>query len=146
MSRITTIQRALADALKSHAGFPAGLEIVARREKEVTNDIEAALGKLGICLYVMPPMPRRATRTENEIVFFESAELRCRVIEQPQLNRSGFDAWDAMEQVILAIQGTNPNDLFAAPLTLAAHPVDLVEDKTTRVFDVLFDSAFQLNP
>lgn len=144
MSKFLTIQTALAEALKAHPGLPAKLEVIARRSHAVANNIEAALGKLGICLYVLPPMPKRATRTECAIVFLESVEIRIRIIEQPQLNLTGTDAWDAMEQVILAIQGTNPGALFACPLTLSSRPVEDAEDKTTRVFDVIFDAAFQL--
>ncbi len=145
MSRLSETQAALSDALKAHTGFPAGFAILARREKEVANDVEAALAKQGICLYVMMPMPKRATRTQNTIVFFESAECRIRVIEQPELNTTDFDGWDALEQVIIALQGINPGGIFAAPLGLMQHPVENVEDKTTRIFDVLFDAAFQLN-
>jgi len=145
MSTLLTIQKTIADALRAHPGFPAKLDILARREKEIVSDIDAALAKLGICLYVMPPMPKRATRTYNGIIFFESTELRIRVIEQPQINGLQFDAWDALEQVIIALQGINPGGIFAAPLGLMQHPVENVEDKTTRIFDVLFDAAFQLN-
>lgn len=145
MSRLLDIQTALCAALKAHTGFPAQLAIIARREKEVENDIDAALAKQGICIYVMMPMPKRATRTQNDIVFFESAECRIRVIEQPKLNTSDFDGWDALEQVIIALQGINPAGIFAAPLGLMQHPIENVEDKTTRIFDVLFDAAFQLN-
>jgi len=145
MSRLSDTQKALAEALKAHTGFPAALAILARREKEVANDIEAAIEQQGICIYVMMPMPKRATRTQNDIVFFESAECRIRVIERPKLNLGEFDGWDAMEQVILALQGINPDGIFAAPLGLMQHPVENVEDKTTRIFDVRFDAAFQLN-
>jgi len=145
MSRFTDIQTALADALRAHPEFPAKLTILARREKEVASDVEAALGKQGICLYVMPPMPKGAVRTDCAIVFFDSCELRLRVIEQPQLNLTELDAWDILEAIILALQGTNPGGIFAAPLNLMPRPIESVEDKTTRVFDVLFDGAFQLN-
>lgn len=145
MSRFTEIQKTLAATLSAHPGFPAKLQIIARREKEVANDIESALGKHGICLYVMPPIPKQAVRTLNHIVFFERSELRIRIIEQPKINSSGFDAWEAMEQVIIALQGLNPDDTFAEPLNLADRPVDAVEDQTTRCYDVLFNAAFQLN-
>ena len=146
----TKIQTAIADALKAHPGFPAGLGIVARREKELANDIEAALGKLGVCLYVLPPLPMRCTPTGTTIAFVESCELRVRIIEQPNINLTGFDVWSGFQQVVLALQGTNPGDIFAAPIGLAEHPVETLdgqtkEGKNTRVWDVIFDGAFQFN-
>lgn len=146
----TKIQTAIAAILKAHPGFPPGLKIVGRREKEVANDIEAGLAKLGICLYVLPPIPMRATRTQNAIVFIESSELRVRIIEQPTLNLTGFDVWSSFEQVALALQGTNPGDLFNAPIGLAEHPVETMdgqtkEGKNTRVWDVIFEGAFQIS-
>lgn len=146
MSQFLEVQTAVAAALREWRGFPAQLEILARREKEAASDIDAALGKFGICLYVMPPLPRSAVRTANDIVFFGSMELRVRVIEQPKLNVTETDAWDMMEQVILALQGTNPGKIFETPIGLLERPLQAVEDKTTRIFDVLFDAAFQLNP
>ena len=146
----TQIQTAIAAILRAHPGFPPGLQIVARRDKDVANDIEAGLSKLGICVYVLPPLPMRATRTQNEIVFIESSELRVRIIEQPTLNLTGFDVWSGFEQVVLALQGTNPADLFAAPIGLAEHPVETMdgqtkEGKNTRVWDVIFEGAFQIS-
>ena len=145
MNRFLAAQEEIAAVLKAHPGFPAQLDIIARREKDIASEIESKLGKLGICLWVMPPLPKSAIRTQNEIVFFDRVECRIRIIEQPQLNSSKFGAWDAMEQVIVALQGINPNDIFAVPLGLSERPVDLIEDKTTRVFDIDFETAFQLN-
>lgn len=146
----TKIQNAVAGILQAHPGFPPGLKIIARREKELANDIDGALAKLGICIYVIAPVPMRATPTQCEIAFFESCELRVRIIEQPNMNTTGFDVWNACTEITRALQGTNPDNLFAAPIGLAEHPVETLdgqtkEGKSTRVWDVIFDGAFQLN-
>ena len=146
MSTFLAIQQAVADHLRSHSGFPAKIQIIARREKTLENDIAAALGKIGICLFVMPPMPKHAERTLSEIVFFGKVEQRIRIIEQPKVNTTKFDAWDAAEQVIFALQAVSPSELFTTPLFLDEHPITAVEDKDTRVFDVIFTTAFELNP
>ena len=155
MNTLTAIQQAMAALLKAHPGFPPKLEILTRRDKELANNIEAQLSKFGICLHVLPPIPLQAYRDECNILFIESSECRVRIIEQPIFNSAGFDVWDAFEQVAIALQGTNPGNHFAAPIGLARHPLETIEGKapdekggkpkTTRVFDVIFDGAFQLN-
>ena len=151
MARFKDIQPSLAETLRASALIPAAISIVARKPGEVANDIEASLSKQGICIYVMPPVPLSAERTYNNIIFIKHSSLRIRIIEQPKLNLTGCDVWDVFNLVTLALQGTNPNNLFAAPICLAEHPVDFTdgqnpEGKATRVWDVLFDGAFQLTP
>ena len=146
------IQTAIAAKLQAHPGVPAQMKIIAREEKDVENDILAAVAKLGICLYVMPLLPLRCLPTENNIIFFESVEIRVRVIEDPLLaKRLGFGVYDGMAATMLALQGFSPLDangepLFAAPLGLAATPVSFVEDEETRIADVIFNVALQLQP
>jgi hypothetical protein len=144
MSRFVKIQEALKEVLRARPGIPADVEITARRKKDVINDIKAALDKLGICISVMPPLPRKATRTQNNIIFFESAWLVIRITEDPLFNNTAVDGWDLMEEVMLALQGENPNRLFAAPLGLADRPVEPVEYDSVRCFEVIFEGAFQL--
>lgn len=145
MSRFTELQSAVREMIQASPGIPAGVQVIARVEKDLVNDIQSALAKLGLCIYVLPTLPLRAMRTETGLIFFESAEVRVRIIENPTLNKTGFDAWDVCEAVATTLQGSNPGDFLACPLGLASTPVDLVEDPDTRVMDLIFDAAFQLN-
>ncbi|MEO7933205.1 MAG: hypothetical protein ABIT76_08620 [Chthoniobacterales bacterium] len=38
------------------------------------------------------------------------------------------------------------SDLLAHPLQLASRPIEMVEDKEKRIFDVIFEAQYQINP
>ena len=154
MNKFLQIQQLVAEKLQMSPGFPAKLKILAREEKDIQNDIDASLSKLGICIWVMPLLPKKAMVTECEIIFLESVEIKVRLIETPVISKKiNFTVYDAMAVTMEALQGFNPetpgnpgDKLFAAPLGLATSPVNIEEDPDTRILDVIFDVAIQLQP
>ena len=53
--------------------------------------------KLGICIWVMPLLPKKAMVTECEIIFLESVEIKVRLIETPVISKKiNFTVYDAM--------------------------------------------------
>lgn len=118
--------------------------IVARRQKELAAEIEAAAANHGLCIYVMPPLPTRAMQGVP-FVFFEAAEIRIRIIEQPPKNGTGADAYDLVDDVAAALHW-HMDPIFAHPLELAARPTDAVEDPRTRIIDVIFNAIYGFKP
>ena len=119
--------------------------MIARREKELKSDVEAAAAQAGICVWVMPPLPTHALQAEQPFVFFDRAEIRVRIVEQPALNQTGADAYDLVDAVALALHWTNPGGILAHPLMLGEKPVARVEDKDERILEVIFEAQYQLN-
>lgn len=87
----------------------------------------------------------------GSIVFFSSAEIRVRIVEQPALNSSGADAYDLVDDVANALQGQPrvPGKLsliLSYPLQLAATPVDQPYDADLqdryRILDVIFEAVY----
>lgn len=145
MSASQDLQLACADLLKVGIIGTSKLPLLARRQKEIVSDIEAAVASFGICIYVMPPFPTRAMQGVP-FVFFEGAELRVRILEYPDLNTSGADGYELIDAVAIALHWMNPGGILAHPLELASRPVEMVEDKEKRVIDIIFNATFQLNP
>ena len=100
-----------------------------------------------LCVYVMPPLPTRAMQGVP-FVFFEAAEIRVRVIEQPQTNATGADAYDLVDDIAAALhwqpreEGTQLGAILAHPLQLATRPTAMVEDPNTRIIDVIFEATY----
>lgn len=143
-SRFKQLQEGAAAILSESAGWPETVRVIARREKDAANDIDAAVAAIGCAVYVMPPLPQRALQGAP-FVFFERAEVRVRVIENPLLNESGSDGYELAEMIALALHNQNPGGLLAEPMGLAETPVELAEDDGARVMDVVFGCAFQLD-
>jgi hypothetical protein len=141
LSQIPNACKALLDAFQ---GLPS-LEVLVRKSKEIENDISAVMDRIGVCIYVMPVLPRRVSEGAD-FIFFEEAEVRVRIIENTLVNDTGLDIYELMAQVALCLHGKNPGDLLADNLRLATTPIEGVEDPEAAVFDVLFTAAFQLNP
>lgn len=141
-----TIAKDLQDASSAWLGAGAefdGIPIVGRREKDIANDIQAAVAKLGICIYVFPGLPI----TVKDVVgpYCDRYEQRMRVIEDVTLNTTKPDAYELTEYVIRrmhnqefpdAIPGMNP---FHAPES--GKLVTPIEDEALRIFDIRLETS-----
>lgn len=131
--------------LEASALLP-GIPLLYRREKEIENDIEAAINRLGACVYVLPVLPRRVT-PGADFIFVEDGEVRVRVLENTVLNETGMDVYTLAERVALSLHGKNPGNLLADNLRLQPGTAfELVEDPEAAVMDLIFTAAFQLAP
>lgn len=143
MSASADLQLAVTALLSAAGALRVPVPIVARRTKELAAEIEAAAANKGLCLYVMPPLPTRAMQNVP-FVFFEGAEIRVRIVEQPAMNSTGADAYDLVDDVATALQGQMIAGICADLLRLADRPVDMVEDPKTRIIDVVFNAVYGL--
>lgn len=119
--------------------------IVSRRTKELGKEIEAAVTKRKLGIYVMPPLPQSFTQG-NPFLFFDKVEIRVRIIEQPQINTTGADAYDLTDDVMACLHWQAFSTFLAVPLQLAARPVEMIEDPVTRIMDVIFEAVYGLQP
>lgn len=143
MTILSTLPLECKALLEAHPGLPT-LPVLVRRSKEIENEIEEAVAKLGMCIYIMPILPRRIT-TGADFVFVEDGEVRVRLCSNPTIEELAIDVYEAMAQVTLCLHGTNPGGLLADNLRLSGSPVELIEDPEAVIFDILFTAAFQLN-
>ena len=153
MSSSNTIQAAVAARLQSWPGFPPALPILARAKSDprskaapsLIDAVEAALSNLGLCIHVFRPVMRKVTQGAD-FIFVESALQTIRIIEKPQLNRTGFDAEDILDQVQLCLHWSNPGDLLNHPLFIDDPPIFATEDGEAVLIDANFHAVYQLNP
>lgn len=146
MTAVSEIPLAVKSILDAHPGFPSGLSVLIRKDKDIESDIAAALNKIGGCLYILPVLPRRVSVGYDEI-FVEDGEIRVRLLVMPTTNKTGMDVYELMAQTMLALHGKNPGSLLVEPMTLRKdNPVEFIEDPEAAVFDILYTSTFDLKP
>jgi len=156
MNSSTDLQEAIAKLLEKAGALPIAAPVVRRKEKDVTNDLEAGLAvQGGICVFAMRPLPTSALEGVP-FVFFDGYEVRVRIIEIPNINTSGADTYELIDAIALALHWTNPGNLLAQPLMLTRRPVEMVEGsasapgfehdgKFLRIADVIFNAVLQIN-
>jgi hypothetical protein len=120
--------------------------VLIRRDKELKSDIEAAQKNFGLCVMVFPPLPTAALQREQSFIFFDNAEVMVRIYETPATNKTGIDAYEAMDRVMFLLHFTNPGGVCANPLRVAQRPAAMVESPTQRILNVFFACPYQLNP
>lgn len=151
---VDIIQEAIGKALGA-AALGAQIPIVARVPADPLNNIEAACAQTGICLFVMPTEELETLPAEDGTVYFTKAEARVRIIEIPQLNASGLNAYDLKYTLMRLLNGNTLGDLLGYPLFLASRPIDSFEGpidqkdhalngQVVRLIDVIFHTAYGL--
>jgi hypothetical protein len=98
------------------------------------------------------PLRARKVTANAPFVFVEDGELRVRIFESPVLNGLkkndvAFIADDAADEVMLALNGVNPDNALPDAIYLRENPTEIAEDGESgdRVYDVLFTAVYQLN-
>ncbi|MFZ4774629.1 MAG: hypothetical protein ACOYM3_04655 [Terrimicrobiaceae bacterium] len=125
------------------SGLLPELPVIVRERGEILNDLEARLAALAICVYVMPVLPGDPLPGAT-FLFFSSAEVRVRVIENRKINSTGHDVYEVAEAVCLALQGKNPGDILSAPLEVT--DFELNENAAGPSLDCIFHAAFGIEP
>lgn len=144
MSRLNAIRDEAAHRLRVCEEIPSGVALRAASPKDLLHDIEKSLEKLGIAIYVLPPITR-AAQPLVPMVFFPQVELRIQIYEWPLLNTTGIDIYAARDAVMNLFQNWQPETGTDEPLTLAATPTEEVESDSERMMDVIFHFAAHLN-
>jgi hypothetical protein len=151
MSASADLQSAVAELLAQPGALRVNVPIVSRRTLEIGAEVEAAAADKGLCLYVMPPLPTSALQG-NPFVFFDKAELRVRIVEQPAMNQTGADAYDLVDDVANALhwqpraEGTALGAILAHPLQLADRPTEMIADPQARIIEVIFEAVYGFQP
>lgn len=157
MSASNDLYEAVSELLGREGALRVNVPIVQRRTKSIWDEIEAVTAKSGgLCIWIIPPIPKRAEPMGGgNIVFFSSAEIRVRIVEQPALNNAGADAYDLVDDVANALQGQprlpgKLSSILSYPLQLAATPVDQPYDADLqdryRIIDVIFEAVYGFTP
>lgn len=137
MTTTSDIPNAILGLLKADNGLPSQLEIIERKEKDIDNDIDAALGRLNAVVFILPVKPLRITEGAD-FIFFESAEVRLRMIINPTTTDLAMESSELSAKLRLALHGKNPGDLLADNIRLANPPLEEVEDPEVIIHDNIF--------
>ena len=143
MSVVRDVQDKVTGRLAGQAAF-GGITVMNRLKNDVVNDIEAEVQRIGITIFVFPPIPRGAN-PELPGPVFNRMEFRIRVIENPLLNQTSLDAYEAVEQVLRTLHNWSPGMEELGYLFVADPPV---EDNSAEevIFDCLFFAHAQFAP
>lgn len=109
-SALRALQSEMVTKLAGIAEF-SGASIVplSRLKGDVENDIQHALRTLGISVFVMPPEPR-ASKPTVPGPHFDETMLGVAIFENPTINETGIDAWDAWELIVRELHQWKPAD------------------------------------
>ncbi|MBR6389009.1 MAG: hypothetical protein IKS15_02680 [Opitutales bacterium] len=80
--------------------LPQGVKVLSRLRGNVSNDVAAAIARLGICAMVFPPSIAGIKPNVASGVLADNMAIQIRIIENPALNKSGFDAYEILECLI----------------------------------------------
>ena len=124
----------------------AGVPIIGRRQKNIVNDVAAAIQRLGVCIYVFPPLPL-SFNSNNPGPYVEKLACRFRVHEHPAINQTLPDAYELVELLarhldckqFTAVDGLNP-------LWWAENPVTFEQDDNLVIFDLHALTSCGLTP
>lgn len=126
------------ERLQSLAVFD-GVPILSRLTGDLLNEIERAVGELGLCILVLPPLPA-ASLPKAPLPTFRRMDWVVRVIEDPLINVLELDAYTAAEAVLIALHGWRPMVNGVGALAQGENPI---EDNSAEglVFDCSFTST-----
>lgn len=80
--------------------LPDGVKVLSRLRGNISNDVSAAIARLGICAIVFPPSISGIKPNVASGVLADNMSIQIRIIENPTLNRSGRDAYEILENII----------------------------------------------
>jgi hypothetical protein len=146
MALCKDVQDAVVAYLQAQADF-AGVEIIGRRKANIVSDIAAAVGRLGVCIYVFPALPVVVNRNDPG-PYIDRLSIRCRAIEHPTLNTSGPDCYELVELLLRYLTGKHLTTVEGLqPLWFDAGAVQIVDDAEQLVqHDVVALSSCGLTP
>jgi len=119
------VQAAIVAVLEIAGVMPvAEIPVLRRRPKEKESDIQAAIAKAKICVYVMPPDPTHALQG-TPFLFYDSYEIRLRIVEQTPINDTGTDAYEVSDSIAQALHYAPHRHIEAAvQAAMTANSID----------------------
>ncbi len=127
-SRLTTLQNELTNYLSSLDFFATEpvIPIISENRKDVVNEIERNVGKLGICVIISTPLARAG---QKAVPHFERIEVNASIIENVIVNRSsagsGQPAALVAEAVAYYLTGYSNNTFGNKMLLDSLVPIEL---------------------
>lgn len=147
MPAVSTLSKAIQDAIVAKLVTLSGLvgvSVIGRRRSVLSNDIQSGLSKLGVCLYVFPALPVQVNPNLPG-PYVDRMEMRVRVIEMPDFNKSLPDAYELAELVLRGLHEWTPSGIAGInPLQCLAAPIEDVPDEEALIFDVKFQTSVGL--
>lgn len=118
VSVTSTLAKDVQDAVTAYLAARTELALVpviGRRRLNVISDIQAAIKRSGVCIYVFPALPIRIN-SNNPGPYVDELMIRCRAIEHPTLNTKGPDVYEVVELLLrlldrksFTIENVNPD-------------------------------------
>jgi hypothetical protein len=140
-SQFHSICEAAADMIRTSAGLPAGVSVVAYERGEIESEIEKSISQLGLCVIVLPFEPVHSYPGTHP-AFYDEAELIVHVVENTAINSTGVDGTYVRDQVALALGGSDLDSLLAAPL--GEHRIQRADDGELTIREMTWKTAAQL--
>ena len=152
MSVLRNLQISIANRLSSQP-FLAGCPIVVETDKDILNQIQTALAKLGVCVIVSTP--DSGVSSPNALYpYFSRINIVVRVVEMPTLNRGanglGLTAYDVSEFCAVAIHQWSPlkensSTIVDVDTTVVVDDIKTIPDKVYLVRDVRARTAMGID-
>lgn len=148
MSYTSIIVRPLQEAITAYLSGLADLQVDAvlavpvltRLEKNITNDIQAAVNSIGICVEVWPPLFDDVRQSANGF-FAESIITRLRIIDDPVVNETPFDSAAVMELLIYHLHLWDSGVSGITILCAATNPIRFIESPDAVILDLFFQCS-----
>ena len=102
MNATLDLAEIIASLLKAPGALRVDLPVLVRKKKDPANEIQSAIAQHQLCIFVLPPFPTSALQG-LDLVFYDKAELRIRIIEQVKLNRLPATAYDLSDDIATAL-------------------------------------------
>ena len=150
-SILRTIQDECAERIRNAAFFTrSSAKVRTRSDEAIETKIAEALKTLGLTVFIFPPEPQ-SSKPNMPGPHFDKVEISVRIFENPVVNKTGIDAWEAWEEIASerGLHRFKPRSLAAhGALHIAERPFTDVSDDFPglRAFDANFTAACNLIP
>ncbi len=136
-SKIKQLQSEIEQRIE-HFFVGTNVAIMSRLRGHITNDISANLAKNKIVVMCFPPSIGGVKANVSSAVLAEDCKMQIRVLETPSLNRTGVDAYEAVER-IMSICGFRTSD----GTTISISDTDDVSPDNTKAIDFVVNLKFK---
>jgi hypothetical protein len=110
----TDLQNAIAGILEMPGRLPVSGLVLQRKAKDLASDVDVSVAlHRGLAILVMPPVETSALQGVP-FVYFDGYEVRVRIVEVPNANGTGYDAYALKDYIAQALHWQPVNAIEAA--------------------------------
>ena len=80
--------------------LPEAVEVISRRRGHISNDIAATLAKKKMAVLCFPPSIGGIKPNVGSALYADACEMEVHVCENPKMNSTGIDAYEAVERLL----------------------------------------------